>query len=100
MFYASTLQDLLHVTCFKNSNQVLQLQITTDFQHRKKYGMNSQLPSEKDTEIANDDEDIDFSNFYYDKMHLDKIQSHKISLPDLLNEFDTLNDEGMYQCVL
>ncbi|KAL7032613.1 hypothetical protein ACKWTF_007362 [Chironomus riparius] len=67
--------------------------ITTDFQHRKKYGMNSQLPAEKDTEIANDDEDIDFSNFYYDKMHLDKIQSHKISLPDLLNEFDTLNDE-------
>ena len=53
--------------------------------------MNSQLPAEKDT--TNDDEDIDFS--FYDKMHLDKIQSHKISLPDLLNEFDTLNDEGM-----
>ena len=53
--------------------------------------MNNQLAAEKDTEITND-EDIDFS--FYDKMHLDKIQTHKISLPDLLNEFET-NDEGI-----
>lgn len=58
--------------------------------------MNSQLPAEKDTEHTND-EDIDFS--FYDKMHLDKIQSHKISLPDLLNEFDALTDEGIC-CIL
>jgi len=54
--------------------------------------MNNKLAAEKDTEIAND-EDIDFS--FYDKMHLDKIQTHKISLPDLLNEFETFNDEGI-----
>ncbi|XP_070493103.1 uncharacterized protein [Chironomus tepperi] len=66
--------------------------ITDNFHHRKKNGMNSPLPAEKDTELAHDDDgDIDFS--LYSKMHYDKIQSHKISLPDLLNEFDTMNDE-------
>lgn len=64
--------------------------ITSDFHHRKNNGMNNQPVAEKDTEIAND-EDINFS--FYDKMHLDKIQTHKISLPDLLNEFETFNDE-------
>lgn len=70
-------------------------QITTDYLHRKKYGISSQMEAERDSEVGADDEENDFS--FYDKMHLDKIQSHKISLPDLLNEFDSLNeDDGMY----
>lgn len=52
----------------------------------------SSLLGSKDSLSTAENEDFDS----FDKIHLNKIQSHKISLPDLLNEFD----EGSYASVL